>query len=59
MNLKLISSLEPRGKHAKSQSMLNDEGTLIAVHQQNVKTTPGPPRGVMVPVVLLVHPNPP
>ena len=28
-------------------------------HQQNVKTSPGPPRGVMVPVVLLVHPDPP
>ena len=28
-------------------------------HQQNVKTTPGPPRGVMVPLVLLVHPDPP
>jgi len=29
------------------------------VHQQNVKTSPGPPRGVMVPLVLLVHPDPP
>ena len=29
------------------------------LHQQNVKTTPGPPRGVMVPLVLLVHPDPP
>jgi len=28
-------------------------------HQQNVKTTPGPPRGVMVPLVLLVHLDPP
>jgi len=28
-------------------------------HQQNVKTTPGPPRGVMVPLVLLVYPDPP
>jgi len=28
-------------------------------HQQNVKPTPGPPRGVMVPLVLLVHPDPP
>jgi len=28
-------------------------------HQQNVKTSPGPPRGVMVPLVLLVHPDPP
>jgi len=28
-------------------------------HQQHVKTTPGPPRGVMVPLVLLVHPEPP
>ena len=29
------------------------------LHQQNVKTTPGPPRGVMVPLVLLVHLYPP
>ena len=29
------------------------------LHQQVVKTTPGPPRGVMVPLVLLVHPDPP
>ena len=29
------------------------------IHQQNVKTSPGPPRGVMVPLVLLVHPDPP
>jgi len=29
------------------------------LHQQNVKTSPGPPRGVMVPLVLLVHPDPP
>jgi len=28
-------------------------------HQQNVKTSPGPPRGVMVPLVLLVNPDPP
>ena len=28
-------------------------------HQQNVKTTHGPPRGVMVPLVLLIHPDPP
>jgi len=28
-------------------------------HQQNVKTSPGQPRGVMVPLVLLVHPDPP
>jgi len=28
-------------------------------HQQNVKTSPGPPRGVMVPLVLLVHLDPP
>ena len=28
------------------------------VHQQNVKTSPGLPRGVMVPLVLLVHPDP-
>jgi len=28
-------------------------------HQQNVKTSPGPPREVMVPLVLLVHPDPP
>jgi len=28
-------------------------------HQQNVKTSPGPPRGIMVPLVLLVHPEPP
>jgi len=31
----------------------------ITAHQQNVKTTPGPPRGVLVPMVLLVHPDPP
>ena len=31
------------------------------IHQQNVKTSPGPPRGpgVMVPLVLLAHPDPP
>ena len=28
-------------------------------HQQNVKTSPGPPRGVIVPLVLLVHRDPP
>jgi len=28
-------------------------------HQHNVKTSPGPPRGVMFPLVLLVHPDPP
>jgi len=28
-------------------------------HQQNVKSSPGPPRGVMVPLVLMVHPDPP
>jgi len=31
----------------------------LTQHQQNVKTSPGPPRGVMVPLVLLVHPDPP
>ena len=31
----------------------------LGIHQQNVKTSPGPPRGVMVPLVLLVHPDPP
>jgi len=31
----------------------------ILIHQQNVKTTSGPPRGVMVPLVLLIHPDPP
>ena len=29
------------------------------LHQQNVKTSPGPPTGVMIPLVLLVHPDPP
>jgi len=29
------------------------------LHQQNVKTTPGPPRGVLVRLVRLVHPDPP
>jgi len=29
------------------------------MHQQNVKPSPGPPRGVIVPLVLLVHPDPP
>jgi len=28
------------------------------LHQQNVKTSPGPPRGVMVPLVFLVRPDP-
>ena len=32
---------------------------LFHQHQQNVKTSPSPPRGVMVPLVLLVHPDPP
>jgi len=27
------------------------------IHQQNVKTSPGPPRGGMVPLVFLVHPD--
>jgi len=31
----------------------------IPMHQQNVKTSPGPPRGFMVTLVLLVHPDPP
>jgi len=31
----------------------------LCLDQPNVKTTPGPPRGVMVPLVLLVYPNPP
>jgi len=31
----------------------------LDIHQQNVKTSPGPPSGVMVPLVLLVHPDPP
>ena len=38
------------------------KGKKKAKHQENVKTTPGPPRGVMVPLVplvLLVHPDPP
>jgi len=36
------------------------QATLRAArHQQNVKTPPGPPRGVMVPMVFLVHPDPP
>ena len=34
----------------------NEERTM---HQPNVKTSRGPPRGVMVPLVLLVHPYPP
>jgi len=35
-------------------------GTVnVGPHQQNVKTTPGPPRGVIVPLVLLIHPDPP
>jgi len=28
-------------------------------YQRNLKTSPGPPRGVMVPLVLLVHADPP
>jgi len=28
-------------------------------HQQNVKTSPGPPRGVIIPLVLRVHPDSP
>jgi len=35
------------------------ESGAKGMHQQNVKTSPGPPRGVMVPLVLLVHPDPP
>ena len=32
---------------------------IVEIHQQNVKTSPGSSRGVMVPLVLLVHPDPP
>jgi len=31
----------------------------LVVHQQNVKASPGPPKRVMVPQVVLVHPDPP
>jgi len=34
-------------------------GVVGLGHQHNVKTTPGPPRGVMAPLVLLIHPDPP
>ena len=37
----------------------NSTGLCSRLQQQNVKTSPGPPRGVMVPLVLLVHPDPP
>jgi len=38
---------------------LREEPLYKGTHQQNVKTTPGPSRGVMVPLVLLVHIDPP
>jgi len=40
-------------------SLTTGGGAEDDLHQHNVKTTPGPPRGVMVPLVLLVHPDPP
>jgi len=45
----------------KAQEQMNADvpPTVFDLHQQNVKTSPGPPRGVMVPLVLLVHPDPP
>ena len=39
--------------------MFSKQGCRDVRHQQNVKTSPGPPRGVMVLLVLLVHPGPP
>jgi len=45
---------------AKHYRQLNEmEHLPWPAHQQNVKTSPGPPRGIMVPLVLLVHPDPP
>jgi len=55
MDLKVLCSSTAR----KQQSCLiqeRSEQTLL--YQQNVKTTPGPPRGVMIPLVLLVLPDP-
>ena len=45
-------------RHAPNE-LLQSNNTPDRPHQQNVKTTPGPPRGVMVPLVLLVHLDPP
>jgi len=48
---------------APGQPQPQAQGQVIPIvpvqHQENVKTTPGPPRGVMVPLVLLVHLDPP
>jgi len=41
------------------ERVVEPDASDFALHQQNGKTTPGPPRGVMVPLVLLVHPDPP
>ena len=70
--LKDVSSLkpdaplwtDPHHTQALDQYITNTTTGLpaghdVQTHQQNVKTTPGPPRGVTVPLVLLVYRDPP
>jgi len=56
----LLQSSSLRGILAEGNRYSPNNGFFSSpVHQQNVKTTPGPPRGVMVPLVVLIHPDPP
>jgi len=50
----------PPARHRPRQctGKREDGATQEDIHQENVKTSPGPPRGVMVPLVFLVHPDP-
>jgi len=57
-SLFLASPLASITPNCLGNSALNP-AHVSQVHQQNVKTTPGPPSGVMVPLVLLVLPDPP
>jgi len=47
------------GSDLPTSTSLQDPRLSVEVLQQNVKPSPGPPRRVMVPLVLLVHPDPP
>ena len=44
---------------AWSVQSIGQTGRTRTQHQQNVKTNPGPPRGVIVPLALLVQADPP
>ena len=59
-NKYLVGADKPVTVYTNHQNLQNFLTTKVwNQHQQNVNTTPGPPRGFMVPLVLLVHPNPP